>query len=974
MHCFISSKIRLALFTATALLFVVPLWAQQKGRATLSFKKSFTEIEKFDRENPGLFDVRKKRPNKEEYVPDFDISKEKIAYRAPKKAALNVPQTGDPSPLPDADFMGLDDNNSSIPPDVHGAAGPDHLMVTLNTQTRIMDKEGNAISTVSTGSFWYPMPGAGDTFDPKIIFDPYENRWILVMPSSSNVQSSALFVAVSESADPTGTWYFYSFDADPDNEAWFDYPTYGFNNKWITVSGNMFGGPSVYNVLFVIDKHDLYDGLAEAGYNRFVVENAFTVAPAYTYDPDEEDMYMVMRSGSNSGGYGYIKLFKLTGPLGAETVEEIGLVGIPEPWDNHAGQSGNFAPQKDSEEKINSGDSRIQNVIFRNGKIWCVHHVFLPADNPTRSAIQWFELLTDGTIVQHGRVDDPSGYFHFTFPTIAVNAQEDVLIGYSSFSPDQYASCSYSFRYADDPPNTLRDRYEFKEGLAPYFKNFGASRNRWGDYSGTVVDPYDDLDFWTLQEYADLPAGGHDRWATWWARISIDAVPEAAFSSNIATVPVGSGVNFNDQSKFEPESWKWIFEGGTPNISVDQNPGNIVYQQEGTFDVTLIATNALGSDTLTLADFITANYTILPEVAFSISDTIPCTNEMVQFTDESVYNPVSWNWEFSPDDVTFVNGTTKTSQNPQVQFNLPEKYTVTLTTANLNGSNSLTLENSISAGGVYLPFGEDFESKSFFSNAWTIDNPDGMKTWEVAETGGNGTGVYSAFVNLRYYNTLGERDRLITPLINLSGMNTALLEFKYAYAQRFTQFTDSLVVYLVKDCGEEWIRLLELAEDSLVSFATHPAESAAFYPESEEDWCGGENNPDCHLVDLSGWTGSSGISIVFESYAGYGNNLFIDDVVVRSIDKINTTPSEDDGIRIWPNPTDGSFVFETEGPRGNYRVELRNLSGSVVFSKAYISHGNITSDVIRMDDLVPGIYILSIANGITTKHARVVKH
>jgi len=51
-------------------------------------------------------------------------------------------------------FPGLGDNNTSIPPDVGGAAGPNHLMVTLNTQVRVQDKSGVTISTVGLDAFF----------------------------------------------------------------------------------------------------------------------------------------------------------------------------------------------------------------------------------------------------------------------------------------------------------------------------------------------------------------------------------------------------------------------------------------------------------------------------------------------------------------------------------------------------------------------------------------------------------------------------------------------------------------------------------------------------------------------------------------------------------------------------------------------------------------------------------------------------
>ncbi|HYV95474.1 MAG TPA: T9SS type A sorting domain-containing protein [Chitinophagales bacterium] len=63
--------------------------------------------------------------------------------------------------------------------------------------------------------------------------------------------------------------------------------------------------------------------------------------------------------------------------------------------------------------------------------------------------------------------------------------------------------------------------------------------------------------------------------------------------------------NFTDQSTNNPTSWQWSFPGGMPSSSTDQNPTNICYNNSGTYDVTLITTNAGGSDTLTLSNYIT---------------------------------------------------------------------------------------------------------------------------------------------------------------------------------------------------------------------------------------------------------------------------------------------------------------------------------------------------------------------------------
>jgi hypothetical protein len=82
--------------------------------------------------------IKWKTPNPHWQPPDWSYNKEKVIYQEPKSPITNrqlpIRQS---SPLPDTTFAGLVDNNTSIPPDVNGAAGPDHLMQTLNTEVRI---------------------------------------------------------------------------------------------------------------------------------------------------------------------------------------------------------------------------------------------------------------------------------------------------------------------------------------------------------------------------------------------------------------------------------------------------------------------------------------------------------------------------------------------------------------------------------------------------------------------------------------------------------------------------------------------------------------------------------------------------------------------------------------------------------------------------------------------------------------------
>lgn len=142
------------------------------------------------------------------------------------------------SAAPINNFIGLDDNATIIPPDIHGEAGLNHLMVVHNSEFLISDKSGVFITKVSSSGFWAGVSPAG-AGDPHINFDKYTNRWIMIAQSNT-ASTSSLLVAVSQTSDPTGNWARYAIDVDPTNTNWLDYPLVGFNQNWLVVAANNF--------------------------------------------------------------------------------------------------------------------------------------------------------------------------------------------------------------------------------------------------------------------------------------------------------------------------------------------------------------------------------------------------------------------------------------------------------------------------------------------------------------------------------------------------------------------------------------------------------------------------------------------------------------------------------------------------------------------------------------------------------------
>jgi PKD repeat protein len=77
-----------------------------------------------------------------------------------------------------------------------------------------------------------------------------------------------------------------------------------------------------------------------------------------------------------------------------------------------------------------------------------------------------------------------------------------------------------------------------------------------------------------------------------------------------------------------------------------------------------------------------------PVAAFTASSTSPAMNNIITLTDQSVNTPTSWAWTITPATFTFANGTTASSQSPQIQFSATGLYSVTLTVSNANGTDT----------------------------------------------------------------------------------------------------------------------------------------------------------------------------------------------------------------------------------------------------------------------------------------------
>ena len=114
------------------------------------------------------------------------------------------------------------------------------------------------------------------------------------------------------------------------------------------------------------------------------------------------------------------------------------------------------------------------------------------------------------------------------------------------------------------------------------------------------------------------------------------APPIAMF--NILNSPSCSGeIIFEDQSYNQPNNWQWDFGDG--NFSNQQNPTH-TYSQEGTFNVKLYVSNALGQDSVLQTNIVVIDFPPAP----------------IGFNDTSYVNPAIFNL-FSNENVNWYNDT-----------------------------------------------------------------------------------------------------------------------------------------------------------------------------------------------------------------------------------------------------------------------------------------------------------------------------
>jgi len=430
----------------------------------------------------------------------------------------------------DFEMSRLDDDTGYIPPDTMGDVGPDHIVEMINGRFEIYDiQDGTVLESRSLNSFWVDVVGlpipqgnicqaddtcalTGDdcsvdpcpsnfTYDPRIVYDRQTQRWFAISIDAALGGDNDFYLARTDTNDPTGNWEGIKFDSDTNGPQEFhDYDTFSVDADAITTCTQDFdignGGGGVESC-YSIPKADILLAVPSvANMTRFesnppnLPPVSGSIQPALSYEPVSDGTTPLL--GVN-GGFLVRGDVVGAGAAGAALLPPVGIAGDP----GHIGPPAARQPAADPGATIENVAPRfVSNVVEFGDSLWAVHAVEGTGGN---SAIRWYEIEeSTNTLLQSGLIEDTGEDYHE--PSIAVNDFGDVLVGFTCSGPSLNPSTCISVGETTAGVTTFETPQVVTAGSGIYYV-LSRGRNRWGDYSASVLDPQDECTFWTMQEY-----------------------------------------------------------------------------------------------------------------------------------------------------------------------------------------------------------------------------------------------------------------------------------------------------------------------------------------------------------------------------------------------------------------------------------------------------------------------------------------
>ena len=382
-----------------------------------------------------------------------------------------------------------------------------------------------------------------------------------------NTPESRVLIGVTMSDDPSPeNWRGFAIDADSTDRSWADFPRIGLDARGLYVATSMQTIPDedyCCETLIGVPKSSLTAAIPSIdGAVKVENVNGFAIgvveAPAVDLDNLAESLPTISTQGLGSGQLSMSSIpndFFEDPIIPGRTTITVTSRGAP-PDAHQPGPNDDIVTR----EFFSTGP------VLQNGSLWAVHTVNVSG----RAGLQWYQIRTaDNELLQSGTISDPS--LDLYMPSIAVNDFEDVIIGFNGSDNDTPISTYVVVGRTTEgttsfSPVTLTQRGNGDIDTKPIDP---IGRQRWGDYSSTVVDPTNERVFWTFQEFVDGQTNTDPDFDNWSIRVTQIVVP-----SSDPTIGDFDGNGILDAGDINMLVWKSA--SGTANLLFDVNGDNQV--------------------------------------------------------------------------------------------------------------------------------------------------------------------------------------------------------------------------------------------------------------------------------------------------------------------------------------------------------------------------------------------------------------
>ncbi|MFZ4521744.1 MAG: C25 family cysteine peptidase [Bacteroidales bacterium] len=434
----------------------------------------------------------------------------------------------------------------------------------------------------------------------------------------------------------------------------------------------------------------------------------------------------------------------------------------------------------------------------------------------------------------------------------------------------------------------------------------------------------------------------------------------ANFAANSTSLCVGSSVNYSDMSSGSPTSWAWVFQGGTPGTSTEQNPTGIVYDQAGNHDVTLTVSKSTG-DPVTLTKTAYIQVTGMPAANFS--DVTGCPGVPVTFADQTIANGgtiTNWTWSFG--DPNSGTGNTSYEQNPAHTFNDPGTYIVSLE-VKTNGvctdikTKEVVINSTPQVAAV--PQGETSICKDVTGKTYTTAGAIGATTYTwltTPETAGTVAGNGN------------------TGILSLASGFTGSFTIKVQGANECGNgiYSEELPVTVIEAPGAP---VKPTGVDSLDVNKTAQNEYTTSEVIGSQNYLWTLTPESAGTISGSGLTGTAvwntsyrGLaSVTVKAVNSCGEGISSEEKTIRIYSTLGVAENNGLGISIYPNPNDGKFSLDiTSGIVSKVSLTIVNTLGVVVFAENDVKFNGNLHKTINLSHLAKGVYQLKAeGNGIS---------